>query len=53
MNLKCEDCVLKCEDSNVNFGWLDSPPSLLKPLLSMYISKEAGPVRQRTGHVKR
>ena len=24
MKLKCEDWVLKCEDSNVNLGWLDS-----------------------------
>ena len=24
MKLKCEDCILKCEDPNVNFGWLDS-----------------------------
>ena len=22
--LKCEDCVLKCEDFNVNFWWSDS-----------------------------
>ena len=23
MKIKCEDCVLKCKDPKVNYGWLD------------------------------
>ena len=23
VNIKCEDCVRKCEDPKVNYGWLD------------------------------
>ena len=41
MTLKCEDCVLKCEDPNANFGWLDSQlSSELNPQWAMHLTKE-------------
>ena len=38
MKIKSEDCILKCENSNVNFGRLDSHNKLffLKLLFGQY-----------------
>ena len=30
MKIKCEDCIFKCEDPEVDSGWLD-------PMLAMFV----------------